>query len=106
MYTSKHKMFSKQLEIYHHLPTSVVQHLHHLPPNPCTGQSTQVHTYNDDVFALLNSHQELTLGNLDEIWKQSTPEEAEKLESESEPKAGTVMIGKLTKGLDTVKLAS
>ena len=55
----------------------------------------------EDVFTLLNSHhQELTLGSLDEIWKQSTPEEAE--EPESEPKEGTVMIAKLTEGLDTV----
>jgi len=65
-----------------------------------------IHTYNDeDVFVLLNSHyQELTLGDLDEIWKQSTPEEAE--EPESEPKEGVVIITKLTEGLDTVKLAS
>jgi hypothetical protein len=67
-----------------------------------------VHTYNDeDVFVLLNSHhQELTLGDLDEIWKlsRSTPEEAE--EPESEPKEGNVIIAKLTEGLDTVKLAS
>jgi hypothetical protein len=55
----------------------------------------------------LNSHhQELTLGDLDEIRKQSTPEEAEEPEPESEPKEGTVMIAKLTEGLDTVKLAS
>jgi len=52
---------------------------------------TYIHTYNDeDVFALLNCHyQEFTLGDLDEIWKQSTPEEAE--ESESEPKEGAVI---------------
>jgi hypothetical protein len=56
---------------------------------------------------LLNSHrQELTLGDLVEIWKQSTCEETEELENESEPKEGTVMIAKLTQGLDTVKLAS
>jgi hypothetical protein len=56
---------------------------------------------------LLNSdHQELTLGDLDEIGKQSTPEEAEEPEPESEPKEGNVMIAKLTEGLDTVKLAS
>jgi len=77
-----------------------------LPPDPHTGQSTPVHTYSDeDIFVLLNCHhQELTLGDLDEIWKQSTPEEAE--EPEPEPKEGTVMIAKLTEGLDTVKLAS
>lgn len=84
--------------------TSVILHVHHVPPDQCNGQSTQVHTYSDeDIFTLLNSHhQELTLGDLDEIWKQSTPEEAE----EPEPKEGTVMIAKLTEGLDTVKLAS
>jgi hypothetical protein len=60
----------------------------------------QVRTYSDeDVFALLNSHhQELTLGDLDEIWKESIPEEAEEPETKFEPKEGTVMIVKLTEG--------
>jgi hypothetical protein len=35
---------------------------------------------------------------------KAPPEEAE--EPESEPKAGNVMIAKLTEGLDTVKLTS
>jgi hypothetical protein len=74
------------------------------PQTHVLGKARRVHTYSDeDIFVLLNSHhQELTLSNLDEIWKQS--KEAE--ESESEPKEGTVMIAELTEGLDTVKLAS
>jgi hypothetical protein len=48
------------------------------------------------VFELLKSHdQEIMLGNLVEIQKQSAHEKAE----EPEPKEGTLMIAKVTEGL-------
>jgi hypothetical protein len=94
--------FIRQFIFSTHALTYIV--LHHIacPQTHCSKTGVEVCMYSaEDVFQLLNFHNQLMLDHHVEIQKQSAIEETEA--PKPEPKERTKMVSKLTEGLGHVE---